>query len=128
MWKEFVALVNDFGISEQTLMYILVGLILVIAIIGFIVSGADLKTIYKTVAGEIVNEAEAAGVTVESLFDTIFTRVKTYLRTPDKETGKVPKINRVLIILISLPLVKSMCIKTVKKHIGFIKSEKKISQ
>lgn len=128
MWQEFVALVNDFGISEQTLMYILVGLILVIAIIGFIVSGADLKTIYKTVAGEIVNEAEAAGVTVESLFDTIFARVKTYLRTPDKETGKVPKINRVLIILISLPLVKSMCIKTVKKHIGFIKSEKKISQ
>lgn len=126
MWQEFIALVNDFGISEQTLMYILVLLILVIAVIGFFVSGADLKSIYKIVAGELVNEAETAGVTVESLFDTIFTRVKTYLRTPDKETGKVPKVNRVMIILISLPLVKTMCIRTVKKHIEFIKSEKKI--
>lgn len=127
MWQEFMALINDLGLSESTLMYLLVGLILVIAIVGFIVSGADLKSIYKVVAGELVAEAEASGVTVESLFDTIFKRVKDYLRTPNVETGKVPRINRVLIILISLPLVKSMCIKAVKKHIEFIKSEKKIS-
>lgn len=127
MWQEFMALINDLGLSESTLMYLLVGLILVIAIVGFIVSGADLKSIYKVVAGELVAEAEASGVTVESLFDTIFKRVKDYLRTPNAETGKVPRINRVLIILISLPLVKSMCIKAVKKHIEFIKSEKKIS-
>lgn len=127
MWQEFMALINDLGLSESTLMYLLVGLILVIAIVGFLLSGADLKSIYKVVAGELVNEAEASGVTVESLFDSIFKRVKDYLRTPNTETGKVPKINRVLIILISLPLVKSMCIKAVKKHIEFIKSEKKIS-
>ena len=127
MWQEFMALINDLGLSESTLMYLLVGLILVIAIVGFIVSGADLKSIYKVVAGELVAEAEASGVTVESLFDTIFKRVKDYLRTPNAETGKVPRINRVLIILISLPLIKSMCIKAVKKHIEFIKSEKKIS-
>ena len=127
MWQEFMALINDLGLSESTLMYLLVGLILVIAIVGFIVSGADLKSIYKVVAGELVAEAEASGVTVESLFDTIFKRVKDYLRTPNVETGKVPRINRVLIILISLPLVKSMCIKAVKNHIEFIKSEKKLS-
>lgn len=127
MWEEFIALVNDFGLSEQTLMYLLVALIIVIAVIGFMISGADLKAVYKSVAGELVAEAESAGVTVESLFDTIFTRVKSYLRTPDKETGKVPKINRILVILISLPLVKSMCIKAVKNHIEFIKSEKKLS-
>lgn len=127
MWQEFMALINDLGLSEATMMYLLVGLILVIAIVGFIVSGADLKSIYKVVAGELVAEAETSGVTVESLFDTIFKRVKDYLRTPNAETGKVPRINRVLIILISLPLIKSMCIKAVKKHIEFIKSEKKIS-
>lgn len=121
--EDLILFFKELGLSEATLIYILVAVILVILVAGFIASGADLKAAYQAVASEIIKEAAEAGVTVDTLFDSIFTKVKTYLRTPDPETGKVKKINRILCILISLPMVKSTVINTVKKHISQIETK-----
>ena len=108
-----------FNIDETTFIYIAAILVIILLIVSLVTKSGSVKEVLKVVAEAIIVDQKINDEKLEKIFDDLVVKVKTALKKPDKD-GKVPLINKLLIVLISIPITKKFVLKQVKNFIDEI--------
>ena len=108
-----------FNIDETTFIYIAAILVIILVIVSLVTKSGSVKEVLKVVAEAIIVDQKINDEKLEKIFDDLVIKVKTALKKPDKD-GKVPLINKLLIVLISIPITKKFVLKQVKNFIDEI--------
>lgn len=108
-----------FNIDETTFIYIAAILVIILVIVSLVTKSGSVKAVLKVVAEAIIVDQKINDEKLEKIFDDLVVKVKTALKKPD-EDGKVPLINKLLIVLISIPITKKFVLKQVKNFIDEI--------
>ena len=108
-----------FNIDETTFIYIAAILVIILVIVSLVTKSGSVKEVLKVVAEAIIVDQKINDEKLEKIFDDLVVKVKTALKKPDND-GKVPLINKLLIVLISIPITKKFVLKQVKNFIDEI--------
>lgn len=116
-----------FNIDETTFIYIAAILVIILVIVSLVTKSGSVKAVLKVVAEAIIVDQKINDEKLEKIFDDLVVKVKTALKKPD-EDGKIPLINKLLIVLISIPITKKFVLKQVKNFIDEITENDRVER
>lgn len=109
-------------ISETTIVYAIAIAVILLTLVALFTGTKNVKAILKTTAEVILTEHKLTDEKIEKMYDDLVSKIKVVLKKPDK-SGKVPLINKLLIVLVSVPITKKFVLKQVNNFLDELELE-----
>lgn len=122
-------LLQELGITltpahETMIVYVLAICIIAITLYVIFANTKDVKGVLKAVAEIIFDENKITDEKIEEFYDRFMLAIKTTLKRPN-DKGKIPLINKILLLLLSIPYTKKIIMYKVKEFIKELREDAK---
>lgn len=120
-------LLQEIGITltpahEALIVYVVAICIIALTLYVLFANTKDVKGVLKAVAVVIFDEHKISDEKIEEVYDRFMLAIKATLKRPN-DKGKIPIVNKILIVLLSIPYTKKIIVHKVKEFVKELRED-----